>query len=104
MSSRNVEGDGAADLLERRWFASMAAARTKQAECEALLEVMALLAKASWHESRAALTKLEALRDALAEELAEEMAVRLAIREQFEQPAERIRVASQPLDAGVAVA
>ena len=86
MSSRNAEGDGAADLLERRWFASMAAARTKQAECEALLEVMAL-AKASWHESRAALIKLEALRDALAEETA----VRLAIREQFEQrPAERI--------------
>ncbi len=90
MSSRNAEEDGAADLLERRWFASMAAARTKEAECEALLEVMAL-AKASWHESRAALVKLEALRDALAEELAEEMAVRQAIREQFEQrPAQRI--------------
>jgi hypothetical protein len=54
MSSRNAEEEGAADLLERRWFASMAAARTKQAECEALLEVMAL-AKASGDIFRAAL-------------------------------------------------
>jgi hypothetical protein len=82
MLSGNAEGDAAADLLERRWFASMAAARAKQAECEALLEVMAL-AKASWHESRAELMKLEALRDALAGDLTEELAVRQAIRRQF---------------------
>jgi hypothetical protein len=84
MSTCKAEGDVAADLLERRWFASMAAARLKQAECEALLEVMSL-AKASWHDSRAELTKLEALRDALAEEMAEEMAERRALRELFEQ-------------------
>ena len=84
MSSAMLKGMPPPSFSRRRWFASMAAARTKQAECEALLEVMAL-AKASWHESRAALIKLEALRDALAEELAEEMAVRQAIREQFEQ-------------------
>jgi hypothetical protein len=82
MSTGNAEGDAAADLLERRWFASMAAARAKQAECEALLEVMAL-AKASWHASRAELMKLEALRDALAGDLTEELAVRQAIRQQF---------------------
>ena len=83
MSNRNAEGDGAADLLERRWFASMAAARTKQAECEALLEVVAI-AKASWRDSRTELVKLEALRDALAEKLAEETAERQAIRESYE--------------------
>lgn len=68
--SGEAEGDAAADLLERRWFASMAAARSKQAECEALLEVMAL-AKASWHDSRVELSKLEKLRDALDAEMAE---------------------------------
>jgi hypothetical protein len=83
--SGEAEGDAAAELLERRWFASMAAARSKQAECEALLEVMSL-AKASWHDSRAELVKLEALRDALGEEIAE----RRALREQFERHRERI--------------
>jgi hypothetical protein len=87
--SGEAEGDSAAELLERRWFASMAAARSKQAECEALLEVMAL-AKASWHDSRAELLKLEALREALGEEMAEQMAERRALREQFERHPERI--------------
>ena len=83
--SIEAEEDAAAELLERRWFASMAAARSKQAECEALLEVMAL-AKASWHDSRAELLKLEALREALGEEMAE----RRALREEFERHTERI--------------
>lgn len=78
MSIGNAEGDAAADLLERRWFASMAAVRAKQAECEALLEVMTL-ARVSWRDTLTELRKLEALRDALAEEAAE----RQAIREQF---------------------
>jgi DnaJ-domain-containing protein 1 len=94
MSTCTAESDVAANLLERRWFASMAAARVKQAECEALLEVMSL-AKASWHDSRAELVKLEALRDALAEQLAEQTAEqtaeRRAIREQF-QPVRAERV------------
>lgn len=90
MSSRNAEEDGAADLLERRWFASMAAAGPKRRSARRCSRSWHW-PKASWHESRAALVKLEALRDALAEELAEEMAVRQAIREQFEQrPAQRI--------------
>lgn len=89
MSTRNAEGDGAADLLERRWFASMAAARAKQAECEALLEVMTL-AKASWHDSRAELLKLEVLRDALAEAVAELAVERRVLRELFEPASERI--------------
>ena len=91
MSDFNPEGDTAANLLERRWFASMAAARAKQAECEALLEVMAM-ARVSWRESRTELVKLEALRDALAEEMGE----RAALRELFPQqgPARPARMQS----------
>jgi hypothetical protein len=72
MSSRDAQSDAATDLLQRRRFAAMAAARFKQAECEALLKVMAI-AKASRHESRVELCKLEVLRDGLHAELAEEM-------------------------------
>jgi hypothetical protein len=75
MTDRGADEDVGADLLERRWFASMAAAQAKQAECNALLEVMAL-ARASWHESNAALLRLEALRDALGERLSEQSALR----------------------------
>jgi len=72
-----AEGDAAANLLERRWFASITAARAKQAECDALLAVMAQ-AKASWQEARAELARLEALRDALDEEMAERNSLREA--------------------------
>jgi hypothetical protein len=78
MLSGNAEGDAAADLLERRWFASMAAARAKQAECEALREVMTT-AKASWSDSRAELLRIEALRDALADAVAGLAAERTAL-------------------------
>lgn len=77
-----AEGDFAENLLERRWFASMAAARAKQAECEALLEVVAI-ARASWRDSRAQLMNLEALRDALGEQMAESANERAALRELF---------------------
>ncbi len=92
MAGHRAEADVAANLLERRWFASMAAARAKQEECAALLEVMAM-ARVSWRDSRLELRKLEALRDALAEELAEEAAERRVLREQFaieESPADRM--------------
>jgi hypothetical protein len=66
----HAEGDAAADLLERRWFASLTAVRTMQTECEVLREVMEL-AESSWRRARGELARLEALRDALGEELAE---------------------------------
>ncbi len=89
MSTYAPEGDSAEHLLERRWFASMAAARAKQAECEALLEVVAI-ARASWRDSRAQLLNLEALRDALGEKMAELAAERSALRELFEESSEPV--------------
>jgi hypothetical protein len=84
MSIHVTGGDFAENLLERRWFASMAAARAKQAECEALLEVVAI-ARASWRDSRAELSNLEALRDALGEQMSELVNERDTLRELFTQ-------------------
>ena len=69
MINRYVEGEPAAELLERRWFAALRAARDAQAECDALLEVMET-AEAAWRRTRSKLTELETLRDALGEQLA----------------------------------
>jgi hypothetical protein len=93
ISGPNAENDAAANMLERRWFASMSAARAKQAECERLLEVMAMV-KASWQDSRVELGKLEALRDSLADAVAELAAERQALRELFAPSAERISTAA----------
>jgi hypothetical protein len=68
MVNRNTEGDAAANLLERRWFAAFKAASGVRAECESLLESMAA-AEAAWNTARVRLYDLEALRDALGEEL-----------------------------------
>jgi len=68
MINRYMDGDAAADLLERRWFAAFKAASTVRAECEALLESMALT-EAAWSHARVRLCELESLRDALGEEL-----------------------------------
>jgi hypothetical protein len=87
MSIEITGGDFAENMLERRWFASMAAARAKQAECQALLEVVAI-ARASWRDSRAELTNLEALRDALGEKMAELAAERAALRDLFADEAD----------------
>jgi hypothetical protein len=70
MIDGNAEGDAAASLLERRWFASITAVRAMRAECEVLREVMEL-AEDSWRRSRGQLARLEALRDALGEEMAD---------------------------------
>jgi len=70
MFDRDAEGDAAATLLERRWFASMTAVRTLRGECEALREVMDM-SESAWRRARKELVRLEALRDALGEELAE---------------------------------
>ncbi len=68
MVYRYMDGDAAANLLERRWFAAFKAASGVRAECETLLESMALT-QVAWSRARARLAELEALRDALGEEL-----------------------------------
>jgi hypothetical protein len=68
MLKRYMDGDAAANLLERRWFAAFKAASGVRAECETLLESMALT-QAAWSRARARLAELEAMRDALGEEL-----------------------------------
>jgi hypothetical protein len=68
MISRDTVGDAAANLLERRWFAAFKVASGVRAECEALLESMAIT-QAAWSQARVRLSELEALRDALGEEL-----------------------------------
>ena len=68
MVNRYMDGDAAANLLERRWFAAFKAASGVRAECETLLESMALT-QAAWGRARARLAELEAMRDALGEEL-----------------------------------
>jgi chromosome segregation ATPase len=65
-----MELDTAAEMLERRWFATFKAASAARTECEALLEALALT-EAAWEQARERLAKMEALRDALAEELGE---------------------------------
>ena len=69
MSERYLSVEGASDLLERRWFAALAAAKAMQSECEVQRKVVQLAA-ASWQRARAQLAALEKLRDALGDELA----------------------------------
>jgi hypothetical protein len=68
VAKRYMDSDAAADLLERRWFAAFKAASGVRAECEALLESMAVT-QAAWSRARVRLSELEVLRDALGEEL-----------------------------------
>jgi hypothetical protein len=68
MIKRYVDGEPAAVLLERRWFAAFKAASGVRTECEALLESMAIT-QTAWSRARVRLSELEALRDALEEEL-----------------------------------
>jgi hypothetical protein len=63
-----AEPEIAANLLERRWFSSIKAVRTAQAECEVLREVMEL-AEDAWRRARTQLAELESLRDALGDQL-----------------------------------
>jgi hypothetical protein len=70
MVTCHVDGDAAANLLERRWFAANSAAVALSAECDVLREVLEL-AEDAWRRARAHLDRLEGLRDRLGEELAE---------------------------------
>jgi hypothetical protein len=62
--------DARAALIERRWFASIAAVRATREECEVLRQVMET-AEDAWRRARTELARLESLRDALGEALAE---------------------------------
>ncbi len=64
-----ADRDAAANLLERRWFSSIAAVRAAEAECEVLREVLEL-ADSAWRRARTQLAQLECLRDTLGEEVA----------------------------------
>ncbi|HEX3395626.1 MAG TPA: hypothetical protein VHS76_02925, partial [Steroidobacteraceae bacterium] len=68
MNDGFTDRDAAANLLERRWFSSITAVRTAEAECEVLREVMEL-AETAWRRARTQLAELECLRDALGDEL-----------------------------------
>lgn len=65
-----MDGEAAAEMLERRWFAAFKAASAVRAECEALLEAIEMTEEA-WARAREQLAKLEELRDSLGQELAE---------------------------------
>ncbi len=69
MAERCADRDTEANLLERRWFSSIAAVRAAQAECEVLRGVMEL-AETAWRRARTRLAEFEVLRDSLGEELA----------------------------------
>jgi hypothetical protein len=68
MIERYPDRDTSANLLERRWFSSIAAVRAAEAECEVLREVMEL-AQEAWSRARAQLAELENLREALGDQL-----------------------------------
>ena len=55
-----ADADPAAELLQRRWFAAAAAAKSLEAECEVLLEVLEI-SRQAWRAARAQLARLEAL-------------------------------------------
>jgi hypothetical protein len=67
----NADGDAAAGLLERRWFAAIKAARAMEAECDVLREVIRE-AEGAWWRARGDLARLEAIRDALGEHVSAE--------------------------------
>jgi hypothetical protein len=69
MFNRHAEGDAAAELLERRWFAALRAAKKAENHCDVLMGVMEL-AEDAWRRARAELVELEILRDTLGEQLA----------------------------------
>jgi hypothetical protein len=64
-----TDRDAGANLLERRWFSAIAAARVAQADCEVQRGVMEF-AETAWRRACMHLAELEAIRDSLGEELA----------------------------------
>jgi hypothetical protein len=66
---RYADGEPASEILERRWFAALAAVKNLQAECDVLVGVVEL-AEDALRRTYAQVAQLEALRDALGERLA----------------------------------
>ena len=64
-----MDGDAAAEMLERRWFATYKSAEAMRLECDMLREVV-VAADAAWRRALTQLTELESVRDALGDELA----------------------------------
>ncbi len=60
----DLDAEPAVQLLQRRWFAVLAATRSVQAECDLLFEAL-MLADAAWRRADAQRTGFVALRDAL---------------------------------------
>jgi hypothetical protein len=75
-----VDGEPAADILERRWFAASSAVKSLQAECDVLLGVVEL-AEDAWRRTHAQVAHLKAIRDSLGERLAAMDEPRLAVRD-----------------------
>jgi hypothetical protein len=69
MNNRYMEGDAAAEILERRWFAAYKTAEAMRADCETLRKDMEL-AQVRLRRASGRLAELEAMRDALGEEYA----------------------------------
>ncbi len=63
------ESEPGAELLERRWFAALAAMQSLRAECDVLLGVIEL-AENSWRQKCAQAARIEGIKDALGEQLA----------------------------------
>ena len=68
MSNRYMDGDAAAEMLERRWFAMYKRTEEMRAECEAMLKAVES-AESVWRRACAELAELESLRDALGDQL-----------------------------------
>jgi hypothetical protein len=64
-----VDAEATTELLERRWFAAMAAVESLREDCRIRLGIVAQ-AKHAWRRECERLAKIEALRDALGEQLA----------------------------------
>jgi hypothetical protein len=66
---RCIDAEAGADILERRWFAAMAAVESLKDDCRVRLRIISL-AEEAWRRDSVQLAQLEALRDALADKLA----------------------------------
>jgi hypothetical protein len=93
MKDRLGDAELSAELLERRWFAAMAAAKSLQDDCDTLLRVVER-AENNWLRTCAQLALVESLRDALGERLAARDGVRATSLEANTQPP--IYVGQQP--------
>jgi hypothetical protein len=92
-----MDGEPAADILERRWFAASAAVKSLHAECDVLLGVVEL-AEDAWRRTCAQVAHLEAIRDGLGERLAAMDEPRSIVRDAV-MPREAVPRDAVPRDA-----